>query len=139
MHDPSTSRGVSTRLIRSATRIRGDYPLVLIDLVLAAFTYFLLFELRFDFTVPGSYWAEFRVFLPVACILSVASMGAWGCYGRTWRHASIDEVVRLLAAGACTGVFLLLAFVWSDERIPLTVLVAGPILATFLFGMVRFQ
>src|SRR4051812_13682958 len=56
MHDPSTSRGVSTRLIRSASRIRGDYPLVLIDIVLAAFTYFLLFELRFDFTVPTAYW-----------------------------------------------------------------------------------
>ena len=35
-------------------------------------------------------------------------MWAWGCYGRTWRHASIDEALRLLAAGATTGVVLVL-------------------------------
>jgi FlaA1/EpsC-like NDP-sugar epimerase len=66
-------------------------------------------------------------------------MWAWGCYGRTWRHASIDEAVRLLSAGACTGAVLILGFIWDEQRIPLAVLVAGPILATFLFGMVRFQ
>jgi FlaA1/EpsC-like NDP-sugar epimerase len=66
-------------------------------------------------------------------------MWAWGCYGRTWRHASIDEAVRLLAAGASTGAILLAAFVWGDERVPLTLLVLGPVLSTFLFGMVRFQ
>ena len=27
----------------------------------------------------------------------------------------------------------------SDERVPLTVLIAGPIVATFFFGLVRFQ
>jgi FlaA1/EpsC-like NDP-sugar epimerase len=126
-------------MARSASQMKGDFPLVLLDLVLAGFTYLLLFGLRFDFSIPSSYWDEFRVFLPVACVVSVASMWAWGCYGRTWRHASIDEAVRLLSAGACTGALLLLVFMWGDERVPLTVLVAGPIISTFLFGMVRFQ
>jgi FlaA1/EpsC-like NDP-sugar epimerase len=138
-HDPGTRPGLGTRVARSASQVRGDYALVGIDLVLAAFTYLLLFGLRFDFSVPSRYWDVFRVFLPVACIVSVAAMWAWGCYGRTWRHASIDEAVRLIAAGACTGAILLLAFMWGEERIPLTVLVAGPIIATFLFGLVRFQ
>ena len=89
--------------------------------------------------MPSSYWGEFRVFLPAACVVSVGSMWAWGCYGRTWRHASIDEAVRLLAAGVTTGLILVLTFMWGSERVPLTVLVAGPILATFLYGMVRFQ
>jgi FlaA1/EpsC-like NDP-sugar epimerase len=129
----------ATRMARSARRIRGDAPLVAIDLVLAAFTYLLLFALRFDFTVPGHYWDQFRIFLPIACVVSVGWMGVWGCYGRTWRHASIDEAVRLVAAGLCTAVSLLVVFVWDDERIPLTVLVVGPIVATFLFGLVRFQ
>src|SRR6476620_5313160 len=138
-HDPGAKRGFGTRLARSASQIKGDFPLVLLDLVLAAFTYLLLFGLRFDFSIPSSYWDQFRIFLPVACVLSVGSMWAWGCYGRTWRHASIDEAVRLLSAGACTGAVLILGFIWDEQRIPLAVLVAGPILATFLFGMVRFQ
>ena len=28
---------------------------------------------------------------------------------------------------------------WSSERVPLTVVVVGPVIATFLYGMVRFQ
>jgi FlaA1/EpsC-like NDP-sugar epimerase len=137
--DVGAKRSRGSRLARSASRIRGDYPLVLIDVVLVLFTYLLLFAMRFDFSVPAHYWDEFRVFLPVACVISIGSMAAWGCYGRTWRHASIDEAVRLLSAGACTGVILVGSFMWGNERVPLTVLVAGPILATFLFGMVRFQ
>ena len=137
--DVGAKRSRGSRLARSASRIRGDYPLVLIDVVLVLFTYLLLFAMRFDFNVPAHYWDEFRFFLPVACVISIGSMAAWGCYGRTWRHASIDEAVRLLSAGACTGVILVGSFMWGKERVPLTVLVAGPILATFLFGMVRFQ
>jgi FlaA1/EpsC-like NDP-sugar epimerase len=135
----AVKRRLGPRVARSASQIRGDFPLVVIDLVLAASTYLLLIGLRFDFSIPASYWDEFRLFIPVACAVSVLSMWAWGCYGRTWRHASIDEASRLLAAGACSGVILLAAFMWDEKRVPLTVLVAGPIISTFLFGMVRFQ
>jgi len=139
VNDAGAKRNVATRLARSARRTKGDVPLIALDVVLTVFTYFLLFGLRFDFNVPSNYWGPFRVFLPVACAVSVVSMWAWGCYGRTWRHASIDEALRLLAAGACTGVTLILLFVWQERRLPLTVLVAGPVIATFLYGMVRFQ
>jgi FlaA1/EpsC-like NDP-sugar epimerase len=124
---------------RAASQIRGDYPLVIIDLVFVVAVYLLLFGVRFDFNVPTSYWDEFRVFLPVACVVSIGANWAWGGYGRTWRHASIDEALRLLAAGATSGFVLLVSFMWGAERVPLTVLVAGPVLVTFLFGMVRFQ
>jgi FlaA1/EpsC-like NDP-sugar epimerase len=139
VNDPGGKPNIGTRLARSARRTRGDLPLVVLDVVLTVFAYFLLFELRFDFNVPSSYWGTFRVFLPMACVVTVVSMWAWGCYGRTWRHASIDEALRLLAAGATTGVTLILLFVWQERRLPLTVLVAGPVIATFLYGMVRFQ
>jgi FlaA1/EpsC-like NDP-sugar epimerase len=47
--------------------------------------------------------------------------------------------MRLLGAGAVTAIVLLAGFVWGSERVPMTVLIAGPVLATFLFGMLRFQ
>jgi FlaA1/EpsC-like NDP-sugar epimerase len=119
--------------------MRGDYPLAFLDLVMVVAVYTGLFLTRFDFDVPSAYWGRFAVFLPIACLLSLATNALFGCYGRTWRHASIDEAARLLGAGAVTGVVLLVGFVWGSERVPLTVLVAGPVLATFLFGMLRFQ
>ena len=44
--------------------MRGDFALVLLDVVLTVFTYLLLFALRFDFSVPAHYWNEFQIFLP---------------------------------------------------------------------------
>ena len=130
---------MGTRLARAARQIRGDWILVIIDVALAGLTYFLVFEMRFDFEVPHYYWDDFQVFLPVACLLQVLATWIFGCYGRSWRHASIDEARRLLSAGLCTMVVLVAAFSWGDERVPLTVLLGGPIVVTFLYGLVRFQ
>ena len=128
-----------TRVALAARQIRGDWVLVTIDAALAALAYFLVFELRFDFSVPSWYWDEFRVFLPVACAIQVLATWAFGCYGRSWRHASIDEARRLLSAGLVTMVVLVGLFSWGSERVPFTVLIGGPIIVTFLFGLVRFQ
>jgi FlaA1/EpsC-like NDP-sugar epimerase len=119
--------------------MRGDFLLIVLDLVIVVGAYLLLFAARFDFDVPSSFWDNFQVFLPVACVVSIGTNALLGCYGRTWRHASIDEALRLIAAGALSGVILLVAFVWGFERVPLTVLLAGPILVTALFGLLRFQ
>ena len=113
--------------------------LVVIDVALALLTYFVVFELRFDFHVPSHYWDNFELFLPVAVGVQVLATWAFGCYGRSWRHASIDEARRLLSAGLTTMVVLTAAFSWGRERVPFTVLIGGPIVVTFLYGLVRFQ
>jgi FlaA1/EpsC-like NDP-sugar epimerase len=112
---------------------------MLLDIVMALVAYTFLLMVRFDFSVPAEYWENFRVFVPVACAVQVLATLACGGYGRTWRHASIDEARRLLVAGAITLVVLLALFGWRENRFPLSVVVSGPILATFLFGLVRFQ
>ena len=136
---PKQRPSLSTRVARAARQIRGDWVLVIIDVAMAILAYFLVFELRFDFSVPSQYWDYFRVFLPVSVTIQVLATWAFGCYGRSWRHASIDEARRLLSAGLTTMVLLVAGFSWDDERVPLTVVVAGPILVTLLQGLVRFQ
>lgn len=130
---------IGPRLARAAVQIRGDGVLVVLDLLIVVVTYTLLFAVRFDFSVPGRYLDRLGVYLPVACAVHLLANWAWGCYGRTWRHASIDEARRLLCAGASSGIVLFLVFAWGTQHIPYTVLIAGPIVVTFLFGMVRFQ
>ncbi|MFI5054167.1 MAG: polysaccharide biosynthesis protein, partial [Acidimicrobiia bacterium] len=130
---------IGARVARATSRMRGDFLLIILDLVIVVGVYLLLFAARFDFNVPSTYWDNMQVFLPVACVVSVGVTALFGGYGRTWRHASIDEAIRLIAAGAVSGVILLVAFVWGFERIPLTVLLAGPVLVTAMFGLLRFQ
>ena len=132
-------RRIGTRIARAALQVRGDGPLAVLDLVIVVVTYTLLYALRFDFSVPDRYLDVFKDFLPVACAIHLISTWAWGGYGRTWRYASIDEARRLLCAGATAGVALFALFAWGDGHVPYSVLLAGPIVVTFLFGMVRFQ
>ena len=112
---------------------------MVLDLVITLVTYTLLYALRFDFSVPERYLNTLETFLPAACAVHVIATWLWGGYGRTWRHASIDEARRLLCAGATSGIVLFLAFAWGADHVPYSVLIVGPIVATFLFGMVRFQ
>ena len=44
-----------SHLASAAVGIRGDIPLVILDALLAALTYFTLFALRFDRAVPDKY------------------------------------------------------------------------------------
>lgn len=134
-----TTRRLTLRLARAASQMRGDVPLVLLDIVMALVAYTFLLMLRFDLDVPARYWASFRGFVVVACGVQIFATLVCGGYGRTWRHASIDEARRLLFAGFVTLAVLLAVFGWRDNRFPLSVVVSGPLLATFLFGLVRFQ
>jgi FlaA1/EpsC-like NDP-sugar epimerase len=137
---PGRSRpGFWSRLARGAVRLRGDLPLAVLDLTLLVTANVVLIGLRFDWDVPSGWWDDLRLYVVVACGVYVITMAAFGCYGRTWRHASLDEAVRVLAACAVAGVVLLATFSWGDQLVPMTLLVVGPVLAAFLFGMLRFQ
>ena len=133
------SPSIGSRIARTAVRLRGDLPLVLLDLFLVVAVYLLLIGLRFDFNVPSGWWNELRVFLPVACAVYLLAMAVFGGYGRTWRHASIDEAIRVIAACGAAGLVLLAAFSWGSQRVPLTLLVIGPVFVGFLLGILRFQ
>lgn len=123
----------------SASRIRGDIPLVVLDAMLAALTYLVLFQLRFDLDVPTRYWNRFAVFEPVVVVLTVVATGLWGGYGRTWRHASIDEARRIALAAVTVAVVNVPLFGLGTPNVPLLVCVLGPFVVMSLQGLVRFQ
>jgi FlaA1/EpsC-like NDP-sugar epimerase len=129
----------ATATARTMTRFRADLPLAFIDALLVAGTYFVLFMVRFDFAPPARYWDEFRVFLAVAVVVTITANALWGAYGRTWEHASIEDARQLFLASFSAGVVLLLTFVWGEERVPLLVILTGPIVVMVLEGAVRFQ
>jgi len=123
----------------SAARIRGDAPLVVLDALLASLTYFALFTLRFDLSVPGRYWDRFAWFLPVAVVVTIIATGLWGGYGRTWQHASIDEARRIALTAPTVAVVLVPLFGRGAPNVPALVLVVGPVIVMVLQGLVRFQ
>ena len=102
--DPGTPRSLWARIARSAIRVRGDFALVLLDLVLTVFTYLLLFALRFDFSVPAHYWDNFQIFLPVACLVSWAACGRGAATAAPGATPASTKPCDCSRPALCTGV-----------------------------------
>ncbi len=136
----ASSRRVQLRIARAATKVRGDLTLVVLDAFMVVVAYIGLLMLRFDGSVPPRYWGRFLVFLPVALLVQLGANWLWGTYGSMWRHAGVDEARRLLLANGTSAIVLLSLFAWQgDPRVPLTVIVVGPLVCTILMGAPRFQ
>ncbi|MGH9030609.1 MAG: polysaccharide biosynthesis protein [Acidimicrobiia bacterium] len=125
---------------RAASRIPADLSLALLDCFVVFTVYTVLLVLRFDLEVPPEYWDRFLVFLPVAMVVHLVANRVWRTYGHMWEHASIEEARRLLLAGLSVEIALLGIFVWPTRyRLPLSVLLVGPVLSVMVMGATRFQ
>jgi FlaA1/EpsC-like NDP-sugar epimerase len=113
--------------------------MAVVDCFIVVVAYTALLLLRFELTVPSAYWRRFGAFLPIAIAVHLVCNRLWGAYGQVWRHASIREARALLLAGASSAVVLVALVVWWRNRVPLTVIVVGPVIATIFMGAARFQ
>jgi FlaA1/EpsC-like NDP-sugar epimerase len=139
--DSETSRTPSLwlRVARAASRLGTDIPMAIVDACIVIVVYTALLLLRFELTVPSEYWRRFGIFVVVAVVVHLVANRLWGAYGQMWRHASVREARALLLAGASTAVVLIATFAWQEDRVPLTVIVVGPAVATLFMGAARFQ
>jgi FlaA1/EpsC-like NDP-sugar epimerase len=135
----SDARSGWLRIARAASRVRTDIAMALVDFCIVVVAYTALLLLRFELTVPSAYWRRFGIFLAIAVVVHLVANRLWGAYGQMWRHASVREARALLLAGATSGILLLATFAWREDRVPLTVVVVGPVIATLLMGAARFQ
>jgi FlaA1/EpsC-like NDP-sugar epimerase len=138
-NDDRRARVTSVSVARTASRIPADLFLALLDVfvILAAYTGLLL--LRFDLDVPGQYWDRFAPFLAIAVCTHLVANRLWRTYGHIWEHASVEEARRLLAAGVSALFILLFTTTLPALRVPFSVVLIGPVLATILMGATRFQ
>jgi FlaA1/EpsC-like NDP-sugar epimerase len=127
---------------RIVAHLRYDIPMAVLDLAIAAAAYLVPLVLRFEGSVPGSYWESFWLFLPLILAVHLATNLAFRLYGHMWRYASVEEARRVIGAAATGGaiVILLGEILGGDERVlPLSVVVFGVFLALLGFGAVRFR
>jgi FlaA1/EpsC-like NDP-sugar epimerase len=124
---------------REAARLRGDLPFIAVDAVLVASVYLGLVVLRFNGSVPNVWWVHFRLFLVAAICIHLLANRVAGLYGPLWRHAGIREAQRLFSAGILTVITVPLVAALPPLRLPLSVTLVGPAVATGLVGLSRFQ
>lgn len=118
--------------------MRADRLFAAVDLVLIVTSYVFLGVLHHPEHSPHPV-ARLTVVVLLAVVAHLSANVAWGLYGRVWRHASIDEARRLLAAGATVSLITAILILTGVSHIRLSVAASGPLMATLFMGISRFR
>lgn len=115
----------------------------LIDALCVVAGYGLAEIVYFRDMAPGLYWRHFSKFVVVALIATVIVNRVLGLYGQRRRDAWADKA-RRLALSAAIVLCVLTAFYplgrrFGLEHVPISVVIAGCVLATFGMGLVRMS
>lgn len=136
----TTASVLARHAVRPSTRpLARDLALVAQDAAALTLSILVMLVLRYDASVPTAAWSSFWWFLPVPTLLALLVNRWWGLYGRIWRHASIYEARRVLGAGLCTTVLLLVLTLVFGHAIPISVAGTAGITYTMLIGGLRFH
>lgn len=130
----SRSRRVLGTIVRS-----GTLTLAVLDAARIAVSFLAVLLLRFDGNVPAAHWERFGKFVPIVIAVQLVANWRFRLYEQVWRHASVDEAVRVVGAAGSSIVVLLGVDLLLQPRVPVSVVVFGAV-ATMLFtGVSRFQ
>jgi FlaA1/EpsC-like NDP-sugar epimerase len=118
--------------------MRADRAFAAVDclLIIASYLFLAAIHLGHHDAHPA---ARIVIILVYAVTIHLGANSAWGLYGRVWRHASIDEARRLVAAGATVSVITAILILTGAIDIRLSVAISGPGIATFFMGISRFR
>lgn len=125
---------------RPVHALTSDPGLVAVDAVVVAVAYLSALVLHLEGAVPAEQWTTLGRFLPLAVLVHVGGLVAFGAYGQVWREAGIRDARAMLAAGAGTTALLLLLLDLRPATGPAAaVVLLGGVATTLLAGAVRFR
>jgi FlaA1/EpsC-like NDP-sugar epimerase len=119
--------------------MRANLAAAVLDICLFGLAFGGSFLMRYTANAPRTAWHDFLGFMPIAIAVLLVCNALGGLYGQIWRHASIVEARRLVAACAVVTAILAGVLVVGPRMVPLSVLVSGMTLYALLAGAARFQ
>lgn len=126
--------------IRQAVlRVRRPF-ILLVHLSIFALSYWLSFQLRFDFRPPAYFLAVFGRTLPVLIVVKTGVFAFYRLYRGLWRYIGLADLWRLARANLLAGAaFILIAsFFPAGRRIPRSIFLIDMGVCLLLTGGVRF-
>ena len=121
--------------------------IMLLDIIVIGVAFFSAFLLRFDFQfslVLSNYLGAYLLVVPITSIVAIAVFWIFRLYHSIWSYASINELIRMIAAWIVLGLGGII-FVFVDElinkggrTIPVSVWIMGLFFAAMGTTAVRF-
>ena len=116
--------------------------LVVYDVFVINFSYFLALWIRFDCrysSIPATYLHAWFYFIPYYTVFCFAVFWNLKLYKSLWRYASYTELMRVLAASAVTGLFHAVGITIIFMRMPMIYYVFGAGIQLFFVAGIRFS
>lgn len=118
--------------------LRKRALVIIADLGLIAFSYYLSFLLIFDGSLPPDHAARFLATLPLVVIVRFGVFCYFGLYSGVWRYASLNDLVRIVkAVTAGTVLMVLPLFFFPGQGFSRSVFVIDWMLMILLVGASR--
>ncbi|MCX5784295.1 MAG: nucleoside-diphosphate sugar epimerase/dehydratase [Elusimicrobia bacterium] len=110
------------------------------DTVAVLVSWWLAFQLRFDFIVPTEEWPHFFGAIVVILSARIIAFSYFGLYRGIWRYASLSDLTSIMKAVGYSQVCIvaLILFV-QGTQFPRAVLIIDPVLTLFMIGFIRFS
>jgi len=96
-------RAVYDQLMGDARSYNFILPL---DLILLSLSYFLAYQLRFDWNVPGEEYIVFFKCLPIVIVLRIATFYYFGIYKNLWKYINVRDLVTIISACTVSSILI---------------------------------
>ncbi len=96
-------RAIYDQLMGDARSYNFILPL---DLILLSLSYFLAYQLRFDWNVPSEEYTIFIKCLPFVIILRIATFYYFGIYKNLWKYINVRDLVTIIYACTVSSILI---------------------------------
>ncbi|MCV6607845.1 MAG: polysaccharide biosynthesis protein [Campylobacterales bacterium] len=115
---------------------------VLADVVLSLITFYLSYDLRFNFEIPSEFFDAFLPLFIILVSLKIGSLYFFNIYSIPWRYFSLDSLEKIVKAHI--GAYFLFLAVFSIggdylEPFPRSVIVIDAFLSLVFLGLLRIS
>ena len=131
----------SRRMHLDRGRISRMALLVAFDAACVALAYFLALLIRFEFDISSigqAYIYDYQILIFPYIIIAIASMWAFRLYHSIWTYASATELTHLVYSWLVTQVGVLIVYLITHIRMPLSFWIMGAILGFCFTTALRF-
>lgn len=122
-------------------RVARIVLLAILDAGSVALAYFLALLIRFEFDVSSigqAYIYDYQVLIIPYILIAIASMWTFRLYHSIWTYASTTELVHLVYSWVVIQVGILVVYLVTQIRMPLSFWIMGAILGFFFTTALRF-
>ena len=111
---------------------------VAIDLILISFSYFVAFNLRYDWNVTSEDYQTFLITIPIVMIFRIFVLNRFGMYKSIWKYVGTRDLLKIIKAAVVSTILIGTSlFFLGISGFPRSVLLIDLILCILLIGGFR--